>query len=90
MQMTAAFDTALLQPLGRGLIGGNPGPRPARDHKKFPQDGIAARDFLRRFRLAKGIEVIAAALETRLRRNNLAHPTPEPSVKVEEIQTGGR
>ena len=79
MQMTAAFDAPLRQTFGR-----------EQDSKKFLRQDIAARDFLRRFRLAGGIEVIAAALENGLRRINLRHPAVEPSVKVVKIMTGGQ
>jgi HSP20 family molecular chaperone IbpA len=57
--------------------------------KTFLHRGIAARQFLRAFVLADGIEVISAALANGLLRINLARPPIQPSVRVIEIKTGG-
>lgn len=57
--------------------------------KTFLHRGIAARQFLRAFVLADGIEVKSAALENGLLRIILSRPTIQPSVKVVEIKTGG-
>ena len=57
--------------------------------KTFLHRGIAARQFLRAFVLADGIEVKSAALENGLLRIILSRPTIQPSVRVVEIKTGG-
>lgn len=57
--------------------------------KTFLHRGIAARQFLRAFVLADGIEVTSAALANGLLRINLARPPIQPSVRVIEIKTGG-
>jgi len=57
--------------------------------KTFLHRGIAARQFLRAFVLAEGIEVNSAALENGLLRIILARPNIQPSVRVVEIKTGG-
>ena len=57
--------------------------------KTFLHRGIAARQFLRSFVLADGIEVTAAALENGLLKIDLARPKAEPSVRVVEIKSGG-
>lgn len=57
--------------------------------KTFLHRGIAARQFLRAFVLADGIEVTSAALANGLLRINLARPTIQPSVQIIEIKTGG-
>ena len=58
--------------------------------KTFLHRGIAARQFLRAFVLADGIEVTAAALENGLLRISLARPDAEPSVRVIEIKSGDK
>ena len=58
--------------------------------KTFLHRGIAARQFLRSFVLADGIEVTAAALENGLLKIDLVRKQVEPSVRVIEISTGGR
>lgn len=58
------------------------------DGKTFLHRGIAARQFLRSFVLADGIEVITAALENGLLRIVLARPEVMPKVRVIEIKTG--
>ena len=55
----------------------------------FLHRGIAARQFLRSFVLADGIEVTAAALENGLLKIDLARKQVQPSVRVVEIKTGG-
>lgn len=60
------------------------------DAKTFLHRGIAARQFLRSFVLADGIEVKSAALENGLLRILLARPDVKPQVKVIEIKTGGQ
>ena len=57
--------------------------------KTFLHRGIAARQFLRAFVLADGIEVKSAALENGLLKVSLARPDIQPSVRVIEIRTGG-
>lgn len=57
--------------------------------KTFLHRGIAARQFLRSFVLADGIEVRAAALENGLLKIDLARRQVQPSVRVVEIKTGG-
>jgi HSP20 family molecular chaperone IbpA len=59
------------------------------DGKTFLHRGIAARQFLRAFALADGIEVRSAALENGLLRIILARPDIQPTVRVVEIKTGG-
>jgi HSP20 family molecular chaperone IbpA len=59
------------------------------DGKTFLHRGIAARQFLRAFALADGIEVTSAALENGLLRITLARPDIQPTVRVVEIKTGG-
>lgn len=57
--------------------------------KTFLHRGIAARQFLRSFVLADGIEVKSAALESGLLRIALARPDVKPKVRVIEIKSGG-
>ena len=57
--------------------------------KNFLHRGIAARQFLRSFVLADGIEVKSAALENGLLKIDLERPEPKPSVRVVEIKNGG-
>jgi HSP20 family molecular chaperone IbpA len=57
--------------------------------KTFLHRGIAARQFLRAFVLAEGIEVNSAALENGLLRIILTRPDIQPSVRVVDIKTGG-
>lgn len=57
--------------------------------KTFLHRGIAARQFVRAFVLAEGIEVKSAVLENGLLRIILARPDIQPSVRVVEIKTGG-
>jgi HSP20 family molecular chaperone IbpA len=59
------------------------------DGKTFLHRGIAARQFLRSFVLADGIEVTAAALENGLLKIDLARPAVQPSVRVVNIKSGG-
>ena len=56
--------------------------------KTFLHRGIAARQFLRSFVLADGIEVTAAALENGLLKIDLARKQVQPSVRVLDIKTG--
>ena len=56
--------------------------------KTFLHRGIAARQFLRAFVLAEGIEVKSAALENGLLRIHLVRPPVESSVQVIEIHGG--
>ena len=58
--------------------------------KTFLHRGIAARQFLRSFVLADGIEVSAAALENGLLKIELARKQVLPSVRVVEIKSGDR
>jgi HSP20 family molecular chaperone IbpA len=57
--------------------------------KTFLHRGIAARQFLRSFVLADGIEVAAAALENGLLKIDLARKPIQPSARSVEIKTGG-
>ena len=57
--------------------------------KTFLHRGIAARQFLRSFVLADGIEVAAAALENGLLKIDLARKHVQPTVRVVDIKTGG-
>lgn len=57
--------------------------------KTFLHRGIAARQFLRSFVLADGIEVKSAALENGLLRILLTRPDIKPQVRVIEIKSGG-
>ena len=57
--------------------------------KTFLHRGIAARQFLRAFVLADGIEVKSAALENGLLRILLERPDIKPQVRVIEIKSGG-
>ena len=59
------------------------------DGKTFLHRGIAARQFLRSFVLADGIEVSAAALEQGLLKIDLVRPKAEIAVRTIEIKTGG-
>jgi HSP20 family molecular chaperone IbpA len=59
------------------------------DAKTFLHRGIAARQFLRSFVLADGIEVKSAALENGLLRILLERPDIKPQVRVIEIKSGG-
>ena len=59
------------------------------DDKTFLHRGIAARQFLRSFVLADGIEVTAAALENGLLKIVLVRPQVQPGVRVIDIKTGG-
>ena len=56
--------------------------------KTFLHRGIAARQFLRSFVLADGIEVTAAALQNGLLKIDLARKQVQASVRVVEIKTG--
>ena len=56
--------------------------------KTFLHRGIAARQFLRSFVLADGIEVAAAALQNGLLSIDLARKHVQPSVRVVDIRTG--
>jgi HSP20 family molecular chaperone IbpA len=57
--------------------------------KTFLHRGIAARQFLRSFVLADGIEVKSAALENGLLKVDLVRPDVKPSVRVVDIKNGG-
>jgi HSP20 family molecular chaperone IbpA len=56
--------------------------------KTFLHRGIAARQFLRSFILADGIEVKSAALENGLLKILLSRPDVRPDVRVIEIKSG--
>lgn len=58
------------------------------DGKAFLHRGIAARQFLRSFVLADGIEVASAALENGLLKIDLARRVVQPSVRVVNIKSG--
>ncbi len=59
------------------------------DGKTFLHRGIAARQFLRSFVLADGIEVSSAALENGLLKIDLARPPAGSPVRTIEIKSGG-
>lgn len=56
--------------------------------KTFLHRGIAARQFVRSFVLADGIEVASAALENGLLKIDLLRKPVEPSVRKVEIKSG--
>ena len=58
------------------------------EDKTFLHRGIAARQFLRAFVLAEGIEVKSAALANGLLRVDLVRPPVQSSVRVIEINGG--
>ena len=58
------------------------------DDKTFLHRGIAARQFLRAFVQAEGIEVKSAALENGLLRIDLVRPQIQPSVRTIVINGG--
>ena len=58
--------------------------------KTFLHRGIAARQFLRSFVLADGIEVSSAALANGLLTIDLARKQVQPGKRVIEIRTGGK
>lgn len=57
--------------------------------KTFLHRGIAARQFLRSFVLADGIEVSSAALENGLLTIDLARRPVQPTARAIDIRTGG-
>ena len=57
--------------------------------KTFLHRGIAARQFLRSFVLAEGIEVSSAALQNGLLKIDLVRPEIRPGVRVVEIGNRG-
>ncbi|HEY2009226.1 MAG TPA: Hsp20 family protein [Rhizomicrobium sp.] len=57
--------------------------------KTFLHRGIAARQFLRSFVLADGIEVTAAALANGLLKIDLARKPVQANVRAIDIRTGG-
>jgi len=65
------------------------GRQAATNDKSFLHRGIAARQFLRSFVLADGIEVTAAALANGLLKIDLARKQVQPGVRVIDIRTGG-
>ncbi|MCP5410641.1 MAG: Hsp20 family protein [Alphaproteobacteria bacterium] len=58
------------------------------NEKTFLHRGIAARQFVRNFVLADGIETVGAALENGLLKIDLARPKARPEVRVVKISTG--
>jgi HSP20 family molecular chaperone IbpA len=60
------------------------------EDKTFLHRGIAARQFLRAFVLAEGIEVKSAALQNGLLKIDLVRPPIQPGVRVVDIQNGGQ
>jgi HSP20 family molecular chaperone IbpA len=60
------------------------------DGKTFLHRGIAARQFLRSFVLADGIEVSAAALANGLLRVDLVRNRVQPNVREVEIKIGDK
>lgn len=66
------------------------GKQAEQDGKTFLHRGIAARQFLRSFVLADGIEVSSAALENGLLMIDLARRAAKPDVRVVTIRTEGK
>ena len=66
------------------------GKSPEPEDKTFLHRGIAARQFLRAFVLAEGIEVKSAALQNGLLRIDLVRPQIQPDARVVEIRNGGQ
>jgi len=64
------------------------GRRKEEDGKTFLHRGIAARQFLRSFVLADGIEVANAALENGLLKIDLSRPPAQGRVRTIEIKSG--
>lgn len=64
------------------------GKRVEADGKTFLHRGIAARQFLRSFVLADGIEVSSAALANGLLKIDLVRKAIQPEVRTVEIKTG--
>jgi HSP20 family molecular chaperone IbpA len=64
------------------------GKRAEADGKTFLHRGIAARQFLRSFVLADGIEVSSAALANGLLKIDLVRKAIQPQVRTVEIKTG--
>ena len=64
------------------------GRRKEEDGRTFLHRGIAARQFLRSFVLADGIEVANAALENGLLRIDLSRPPAQGRVRTIEIKSG--
>ncbi len=64
------------------------GKRVEADGKTFLHRGIAARQFLRSFVLADGIEVSSAALANGLLKIDLVRKAIQPQVRAVEIKTG--
>ena len=58
--------------------------------KTFLHRGIAARQFLRSFVLADGIEVSTAALENGLLKIDLVRKTIQPAIRTVPIKTGAQ
>ena len=58
------------------------------EDKRFLHRGIAARQFLRSFVLAEGIEVSSAALKNGLLRVDFVRTQVQPDVRVIEISNG--
>lgn len=58
------------------------------NERTFLHRGIAARQFIRNFVLADGIETVSAALENGLLKIDLARPQARPEVRVVEISSG--
>jgi HSP20 family molecular chaperone IbpA len=66
------------------------GVKPEENSKTFLHRGIAARQFLRSFVPANGIEVSSAALANGLLMIDLARRQVQPGKRVIEIRTGGK
>jgi HSP20 family molecular chaperone IbpA len=66
------------------------GKQAEQDGKTFLHRGIAARQFLRSFVLADGIEVSSAALENGLLMIDLARRAAKADVRVVTIETGAQ
>jgi HSP20 family molecular chaperone IbpA len=66
------------------------GRRAEADGKTFLHRGIAARQFLRNFVLADGIEVSSAALANGLLKIDLVRKAIQPQVRTVEIKTGAQ
>lgn len=60
------------------------------DQRVYLHRGIAARQFLRTFVLAEGIQVEGAELDNGLLHIDLVRPTPETKVRTVEIRGAGK
>lgn len=84
-QLSVTVEGQQLTVTGRREEGGG---QAAKDGQAFLHRGIAARNFMRSFVLADGMEVAGASLEHGLLHIDLARPEPEKLVKRIPIRAG--